>query len=276
MTNRGSTEALVVAPTLRATYEAAEYDVDARSARAVLRIGAPTPSILLDGALTWRRVAVITAWNPFSVPSSAEANAARQARLVRELERAGRSFLPALGRDPRGEWAPEPSFAVFEASGEQLDDWMLAFGQNAVVVADAGGRCELRCHPHECARLAAEGPSAERAAARLWANVWNTLELDLLEGALSEDVVYTSPRDGATRMGRAAVTEHLRGELRALHAAVTPGQQRARATVGTCGAGLLVRPCASMFAGGALEPTASAVFTLRRGSIARIDVSTRE
>ena len=273
MTHRDTNEPLAVAPALRASYESAEYDVDARGAAVVLRCGAPTPGIALDDTRTWRRVAVITAWNPFSAPSSPEGNAARQGRLARELERAGRSFLPALGRDPAGEWAPEPSFAVFDATDEELDNWMLAFGQNAVVVGVAGGRCELRYHPHEVARLAAEGHSAERAAARLWANAWNTLELDVLEGALSEDVVYSLERARTSRRGLRAVKEHLRGELLAMQA-TAPLATQVRAKVGTSSSGVPGRPCTLLFAGRRDEPTARAVFTLRRGAIARVDVLT--
>lgn len=237
----------------------------------VLRIGASTQAGALDGARIWQRLAVITAWNPFSAPLSAEANSARQARLVRAVERAGRVHLPALGRDPAGHWAPETSLAVLDPSDEELDDWMLAFGQNAVVVAEADAACELRFHPHERARLAAEGPSAERAAARLWASAWDTRELDLLDGALTDDVVYTSQLDGSALAGRAAVSEHLRCALQTPRGAAAP-RARVSATAGDTTAGESVRPCAVMFEGEATKPAAVVLFALRRGSIARVDV----
>lgn len=280
MTDQDTNEPLVIASELRAAYEVADYEVadyevEGRGARVVLRIGARTPSIVLAAARPWRRVAVITAWNPFSAPLATDDNAVRQARLVREVERAARLWLPALGRDPAGVWAPEPSLAVFDPVDDELDDWMLAFGQNAVVVAADTGTCELRFHPHERARLEVEGPVAERAAARVWARAFNVLEPDLLEGALHDDVVYTSPQDGVSLEGRAAVREHLR---RALQTPRGAAAQRARASaiaVDTT-AGESVRPCAVTFEGAATTPAAVVCFTLRHGSIARVDVRSPE
>jgi len=265
MAHHDSNLPLVVAQALRASYEAADYEVVQPGAPALLRIGAPTPRVALDEARTWRRLAIVTAWNPFSVPLPVEANVARQRLLQRAVERAGRSQLPALGRDPAGEWAPEPSLAVFDATDDDLDDWMLAFGQNAVVVATVEGTCGLRLHPHERTRCEAEGPVAERAAARLWVCAWTSRDPDLLQGALREDVVLASRPDGTSSVGRAAVCERLCGALQSqrprLSASVAPSAEpRSR------------RPFAVLSAGDSTKPVVSVLFTLREGSIARVDV----
>jgi hypothetical protein len=266
MPNDDSNQPLVVAPTLRAAYAAADYEVVGGGVAAVLRIGARAPRVALEGGASWRRIGVITAWNPFSATSSAEQNAARQARLARDVERASRRWLPALGSDPAGDWAPEASLAVVDPSVEELDDWMLAFGQNAVVVAEAGGLCVLRWHPHEATRLELEGPVAERTAVRLWARAWTAHDVDLLEGALDGEVVYSPLDERAAIQGRVAVCERLHSELE------TPSStERSSVLPGDTSRSEPGRPCAMLFRGAALTPEAFVHFTLQRGSITRVD-----
>ncbi len=129
-------------PALRAAYAATDYEV----AGAVLRIGAPTPRLDL-GAHPWSRVAILTACNPFSEARGAARNQRAQRALADELGRAGRTFVPALGRDPSGAWPPEPSFAVLDPTDSELDLWLRRYRQNAVVVADRDGSAALRWHP---------------------------------------------------------------------------------------------------------------------------------
>ncbi|NBB51209.1 DUF3293 domain-containing protein [Rhizobium sp. CRIBSB] len=137
-------ELLIPADLLRA-YEAAHYWVDFPAGRIVLKIG---QTFLGVGGFTGlSRVAVITACNPFSEVLGDAENAARQAVLIEAVEAAGLEWFHAAGFDPQENWVPEPSLAILDPSDQQLDAWMEAFGQNAVVVADVGGLVALRLHP---------------------------------------------------------------------------------------------------------------------------------
>jgi N-formylglutamate deformylase len=138
---------IAIGDELLAAYRATLYDVETAAGWMTLRVGQVPPKAFWAAVAPHRRVAVVSACNPFSVATPAPENERQQARLVAVLEESGRSWCPALGRDPSGVWQAEQSVAVFDASDVQLDAWMLAFGQNAVVVANAAGPLELRLHP---------------------------------------------------------------------------------------------------------------------------------
>jgi hypothetical protein len=144
MTHDKPLELLIPADLIRA-YEAANYWVDFPAGRIVLKIGQPFASI--DGFDGRSRLAIVTACNPFSEFLGDAENAERQALLIEAVEAAGLEWFHAAGVDPEEEWTPEPSLAILDPSDEQLDSWMEAFGQNAVVVAEAGGLAALRLHP---------------------------------------------------------------------------------------------------------------------------------
>jgi hypothetical protein len=136
---------VVIPADLILAYEAADYWVEAPAGRMVLKIG--QAFIGIDGVPGLNRLAIVTAYNPFSRAVGAAQNAERQAQLIGAVEREGLEWLHASGADARGEWPPEPSLAVLNPIDPQLDRWMMAFGQNAVVVAECGGLAALRLHP---------------------------------------------------------------------------------------------------------------------------------
>ncbi|MGA2551747.1 MAG: DUF3293 domain-containing protein [Burkholderiaceae bacterium] len=133
--------ALVVA------YEATEY-----------RVFGPNPCLLKVGDRgglcdTWldraraTSASILTAWNPFSLALSPAHNARRQ-RLLRARVRASKlSFAPAEGRDPSGQWPPEPSVCVFDLSEPMLMVWLMEFEQYAALRVVLGGECHLAWHP---------------------------------------------------------------------------------------------------------------------------------
>jgi putative PIN family toxin of toxin-antitoxin system len=87
--------------------------------------------------------AFLTAVNAKSERKSAEENRAAMGELEQTLAGANYSRCPAEGRDPRGEWPPEPAFLVpglprFEAAALGR-----RFRQNAVVYIETGGMPEL-------------------------------------------------------------------------------------------------------------------------------------
>jgi hypothetical protein len=137
-------ELLIPADLIRA-YEAAHYWVDFPAGRIVLNIG--QPFVGGDGFAGRSRLAIVTACNPFSEVLGDAENAERQALLIEAVEADGLRWFHAAGVDAEEKWTPEPSLAILDPSDEQLDSWMEAFGQNAVVVADCGGLAVLRLHP---------------------------------------------------------------------------------------------------------------------------------
>lgn len=144
MTHDQPGELLISADLIRA-YEAADYWVDFPAGRIVLKIGQPFAGI--DGFVGRSRLAIVTACNPFSEVLGDAENAERQALLIEAVEAAGLDWFHAAGVDPEEEWTPEPSLAILDPSDQQLDAWLEAFEQNAVVVAECGGLAVLRLHP---------------------------------------------------------------------------------------------------------------------------------
>ncbi len=146
---------VIIPAELLLAYEAASYWIELPSGTITLKIGEqfdPPP-----GNEPYSRLAVVTAFNPFSRLMSQVENEAHQADLIEAVEAAGLEWFPAAGVDPTGDWEPEPSLGVLDPSDEQLDAWMERFGQNAVVVANAGEATRLGFHPRHAARLAMSG-----------------------------------------------------------------------------------------------------------------------
>ncbi len=79
--------------------------------------------------------AFMTAWNPRSVPQSAEQNAAANQELQRRLAALGLQCWPGHGRDPRGEWPAEVSLFVPGLGLAAASLHGRQFGQNAILYA---------------------------------------------------------------------------------------------------------------------------------------------
>lgn len=77
--------------------------------------------------------AYITACNPSGRLADCVLNRIRQAELRQTLLKQGFACLEGAGRDPRGNWAPEPSELVPGLSLEAAKALGLAFEQNAIV-----------------------------------------------------------------------------------------------------------------------------------------------
>lgn len=109
----------------------------------VLRIGHHHPAFDARLAQSSRRSwVVLTAWNPGSVPSSEQENAAAQRALTETLDRAGLVAWPARGESPEGDWA-EDSLCVLDLDREQARALARRFGQVAVVQGEVGGEGTL-------------------------------------------------------------------------------------------------------------------------------------
>jgi hypothetical protein len=268
---------LEISARLMAAYWATVYDVlgsaETDGACVVsMSPGEAAPDLLPDLGRGWRRVAVVTACNPFSNRLADTENAARNRILERAVRLSGRRHLAAVGRDPVDEWPAEASLAVLDATDDELDDWMLQFGQNAVVVAERGGLVELREHPHEVERLRDDRWTSQRSACRVWRAAAQAQDAGLLAYALHPDVVHASQWSASPIRGRDAVLEHLArvfavtcSEAGDLETAVR--HELAAATVTDP-----ARPCIATFQGVGVEPRWVTMLELDAGLVSQIDL----
>ena len=104
----------------------------------MLRIGQRSQELaVFYGEFTIGKVAVITAWNPYSDPRADIANREAQERLVGELDRLGLRHEPAHGADPTGQWPPEDSRLVLNIDLALASRLGTQFEQNGIVWAGA-------------------------------------------------------------------------------------------------------------------------------------------
>lgn len=209
MTTTDKDKPLRIPPELISAYEATLYEIEAPGGKAAIRVGHRVPETLQALTFPWDKLAIVTAFNPFSAEFPKEENLRRHEVLRGVVEVAGRRMLFGAGRDAAGKWDSETSIAIFDATDDELDDWMLAFGQNAIVVATRGGNAELRLHPHEASRVAQDLHAAQRSAARLWARAAISRNVTLLAMALHPDVDYLAPDGNDDTVGRTAVVDRL-------------------------------------------------------------------
>ncbi|CDY79180.1 hypothetical protein BGLT_01874 [Caballeronia glathei] len=130
-----------------AAYRAARYRVFT-DPPVDMRIGETSPAIARLLARHGVETAVfVTAFNPFSHPSSDADNAARQQALAVRLEGLSLATIPGAGLDPLGAWPGEASLLALGADSDVATQLMVEFEQNAVVFVDREGRPELLFHP---------------------------------------------------------------------------------------------------------------------------------
>jgi hypothetical protein len=90
---------------------------------------------------------ILTAWNPLGKEVARAENDLAQDKLLADIRSKALRWLPASGEDPAGAWQPEPGFCVFDASDEVVDQWLVAFRQNAAVRVTREDNCRLVWHP---------------------------------------------------------------------------------------------------------------------------------
>ena len=84
-----------------------------------------------------RSSAFVTACNPLGPLVDARENAAREARLVAELERSGTPFVPGIGEHPAGGWPGEPSVLALGLDLEAACALGRRHAQNAILWSGA-------------------------------------------------------------------------------------------------------------------------------------------
>jgi hypothetical protein len=132
-----------VTPGLRKAYFQTAYVVRAPQGVHALRIGASHPAFDAEleaaGAHCW---AVVTAWNPGSLPRTAEANAAAQGALVKAVVELGLSAWAAEGKADAGGWREE-SLCILDLETAGAVALGRRFGQLAVVVGRRSAAAQL-------------------------------------------------------------------------------------------------------------------------------------
>lgn len=98
--------------------------------------GAEQVSRWLDGYQA-HSATVITAWNPFGQAQDASVNQAANAQLLAEIEATGLAWQPGRGVSTTDDWF-EDSFCVFDATEAQIDAWLVAHRQLAVLCVHRG------------------------------------------------------------------------------------------------------------------------------------------
>ena len=127
--------ASTISPETVAAYEATNYRVFS-DPQFVINIGQPSKRLWqLYEVYGCASAAFITAWNPSSVPTSTDANAAAQARLQEELGSRSTPFIDGIGEDATGQWPGEPSVLALGLCLDTAKDYGVQFEQNAIVWA---------------------------------------------------------------------------------------------------------------------------------------------
>ena len=122
-----------VAEEFRETYRSTHFNV-LEPARFTLRIGVPSQGL----ANLYREhdvsiAAFLTAWNPFSKPTTRQENDRAQRQLERQLHMVAVAVLPGVGEDASSEWPGEPSVLALGISRETAIRLGNEFRQNAIV-----------------------------------------------------------------------------------------------------------------------------------------------
>lgn len=115
-------------------YRGTEYRVVVPAGQFTLRIGEASDALLaLHAAHGVQSSLFITAWNPYSRPTSAEDNVLRQDALQRDLRELGGVFFEGVGQHPTNGSPGEPSLLALSVELEQGKDLGHRYEQNAVV-----------------------------------------------------------------------------------------------------------------------------------------------
>jgi hypothetical protein len=131
-------------------YERTRYLVldDRGISRAAVGVGetsADIDAILADYGAT--SGVFITAWNPRSEPVDQDTNDEANDRLEADLDEAGSVILPHIGVGYDPEWEPEHGFFALDLVEADAIDLAIAYGQNAIVVAERGRPARLVVTP---------------------------------------------------------------------------------------------------------------------------------
>lgn len=129
---------------LASAYRATAYVLALPDGECELRIDRPCECLdrwlAANGQACW---AWLTAANPGSCRLAPEDNAARQCRLLAEIEALGQRALPGRAVADAGDWPEEPSFLVPGLDAAAALALAARYGQNACLAGDIGQAVRL-------------------------------------------------------------------------------------------------------------------------------------
>ena len=128
----------VAAPdaTLDALYRGTRFEVRAPGGLLLLQLDLPNPQLLaVHEQLRVTCSAFLTAWNPRSIPTPPEQNAAALEQLRQKIKGLGLVCWPGAGRDPTGAWPAEESLFVPGLELARAGQLGRDFDQHAIVHA---------------------------------------------------------------------------------------------------------------------------------------------
>nr|WP_231936953.1 DUF3293 domain-containing protein [Caballeronia udeis] len=130
-------------PDMLRAYEETHYRV-LGDTPATLHIGIANPALAeLHRAYAVDCSAFVTAANPFSTLTDADANTRRQAALADELLGEGLRFIEGIGEHPSGQWPGEPSFLILGLPLDVAKQLGARHAQNAIVWCGANAVPQL-------------------------------------------------------------------------------------------------------------------------------------
>ncbi|MDH3320817.1 MAG: DUF3293 domain-containing protein [Betaproteobacteria bacterium] len=110
----------------------------------VLRVGEPSEALdALLGAEGADTAAYVTAANPRGRFAGQAENLLATTALLEAQREAGYACFAGEGRDPQGEWLPEPSVLVVGMSRGEAEVLGRSYGQNAIVFVEKNKAPEL-------------------------------------------------------------------------------------------------------------------------------------
>lgn len=129
---------------LVAAYRATLYRVTIADVTLELRIGRPSGALdRLMRAQGVTEAAIVTAYNPRSIPLCEAENRAAHETLLHAAQARGYRFGASEARDPDGAWPPEPGLCLLGVGREAVAELARAFRQNAFVFLREGEAPEL-------------------------------------------------------------------------------------------------------------------------------------
>lgn len=132
---------------LTAYFEAANYCVQLTDRRYITfktgTYNAVADSRLIEVAGVESCWAIVTPYNPGAARSSEADNRARLKRMGEDIDAADLHRLPAINRDPKGQWPDEHGYCIIDVPMNFVENLGRKYDQAAVVTGRPGEAPEL-------------------------------------------------------------------------------------------------------------------------------------
>jgi membrane-bound lytic murein transglycosylase len=140
---------MIISPEFLDAYHAAEFEVVFDAGKKTFKTGQRINNLSeLASTTKVTKIAIVTAYNPFSVLKSKEENELQHKKLIAAVKKSRRKYFPAAGIDPNAKWNAEISLAIVNPSDTELNQWLIEFNQNAIVIIEPMKPIYLQFHPN--------------------------------------------------------------------------------------------------------------------------------